>query len=148
MKPFAPAVAVALLWGASIAGLAPEAAPPGLPDTLFPAELVLDQAEAIELSAEQRKAIDGLVAGDRAAARQDAPKRAQIAAELQALLEQAKVDEEAAARLIDLALDLERGERRRNLLQLVRVKNVLSAEQQKALANIRARMVFETGGDR
>ena len=129
-------------------GSATPAVPGGLPDGLFQPAFVLAHAEEAGLDEGRVAAIEALAAEVDDADRADQPERFRIAEELTALVSAPDVDEAAAARLIDEALELERASRRRGLLLLVRVKNELDPEQVKRLTAIREALVFETGGVR
>lgn len=113
-----------------------------LPPGLFTASFVLDQGEAIELSAEQGRKIELLVEEARVSAEKAQPEFAAMCDTVRALFEPPRVEEQTALELIDTVLDLERAQRRLQCLVLIRVKNELSEAQQRKLREIRATSSF------
>jgi Spy/CpxP family protein refolding chaperone len=106
---------------------------PTFEDQLFPPELIMQHQSELALTAEQRAAIT------------DAVKRLQSQVidvqwqmqyeqqKLAQLLSQSPVDEETALAQIDRVLDLERQVKKAHLATLIRIKNTLTAEQQRQL---------------
>ncbi len=104
---------------------------------MFDPQLVLKSAQAIGLSSTQRKAImDELKAAQVALA----PLQIDMtdpALELQELIEQSKVDEAKAVAKTSDVLRIENEVKKRQLILLIRIKNVLTPEQQSKLRVIR-----------
>ncbi|MFN8573249.1 MAG: hypothetical protein U0132_14450 [Gemmatimonadaceae bacterium] len=104
---------------------------------MFDPQLVLKSAQAIGLSAAQRKAIlDELKAAQVALA----PLQIDMtdpALELQEMIEQPKVDEAKAVAKTTEVLRIENEVKKRQLVLLIRIKNVLTPEQQATLRAIR-----------
>jgi len=97
---------------------------------LFPAEFVLRNQVALDLSTEQVATIKKQV-GDTQGRLLDAKvDLGRVTEQLRAALEGAKVDEAAALSLAAQAMDLEKQVKTAHLGLLIRVKNALTEEQQ------------------
>lgn len=115
----------------------------GLPSSLFSTRLVLDSQEEIGLTKEQMKAVKNLV--DRLNKETLAVKQ-KIATEsdkLIKLLALTKIDERKALSSIERILSLGQRQRRSQLLHLIRLKNVLTEDQQNLLTEIRSRKGYK-----
>jgi Spy/CpxP family protein refolding chaperone len=115
-----------------------------LPDALFSPQLVSNWKDKIGLTPEQLKNIEDLsnqleketqAAGQQIKAESDA---------LLNLLAASKVDEPSATEIISRILDLERQLRINEVLYLIRIKNILTENQQKQLSDIRSRQEART----
>lgn len=125
----------ALPWAALAAGPPPGDDP--FAGALFPPELVMLHGDEIGLDTAQRDAI-------KQAIQEAQPVFVEHQLELQAelgrlrkVLAPAQVDEEAALGHLDRILTVERQLKRAQITLLVHIKNLLSAEQQRRLAELR-----------
>jgi Spy/CpxP family protein refolding chaperone len=104
---------------------------------LFPPELIMQHARAIRLNDEQRSAITKLI--------EQLQGRViglqwQLAEQVQALREtlgSTRVDQDRALDQLNRVLDTEKSIKKAHLEMLLRIKNVLRAEQQAELARLR-----------
>jgi Spy/CpxP family protein refolding chaperone len=104
---------------------------------LFPPELIMQHARAIRLNDEQRAAITKLI--------EQLQGRVlglqwQLAEQVQALketLSRTRVDQDRALDQMNRVLDIEQDIKKAHLEMLIRIKNVLRAEQQAELARFR-----------
>jgi Spy/CpxP family protein refolding chaperone len=122
------------------ASAAPEARPrPGrgllleIAEKVYPAELVMRHADELALDDAQREAITAEI---QALQSDLVPLQWEIyeaSAKLEEMLAPARVDEKAALAQAALAMELERSIKTRHLTMLVRVKNLLTREQQEIL---------------
>jgi TonB-dependent SusC/RagA subfamily outer membrane receptor len=107
--------------------------------SLYAPEFVIAHQEAIGLSDQQRTAIQNAVATIQSKAVVDAQFKLGAATErLNVLLSMPSVDEAAVLQRIDEMLTLEREVKRAQMTLLVRVKNQLTAQQQKQLDKLRS----------
>lgn len=125
----------ALPWPALAAGPTPADDP--FAGALFPPELVMRHGDDIGLDAAQRDAI-------KQAVQEAQPRFVEHQFDLQAelgrlrkVLAPARVDEEAVLEHLDRILAVERELKRAQIGLLVRIKNLLSADQQRRLAELR-----------
>ena len=109
----------------------------GLPPSLFSAQFILDSRSAIGLTEDQAKTIQNLVSQLEQEKRSLDQEVAPESAKLLKLLDASKVDEQAALASLDKLLDLERRERRSEILNLIRIKNSIDEKQQTKLTEIR-----------
>lgn len=133
-------VLCALTWSASAAAAPPAGAQPAddpFAGALFPPELVMLHGDEIGLDAAQRDAI-------RQAIQEAQPVFVEHQLELQTelgrlrkVLAPARVDEDAVLEHLDRILAVERLLKRAQIGLLVRIKNLLSADQQQRLAELR-----------
>ena len=108
---------------------------------LFPPELIMQHARAIRLSDEQRIAITRLI--------EQLQGRViglqwQLAEQVQALKEtlgRARVDQDRALDQMNRVLETEKSIKKAHLEMLIRIKNVLRAEQQSELVRLRGAAV-------
>ncbi len=108
-----------------------------LRDKLFPPELIMGHQEDIGLTDAQRKAIIKEIEGGQSKL---VPLQWQVRAEadkLEAALAAPRVDEQRALALADKVSGLERDLKRLHLTLLIRIKNILSADQQQRLQQMR-----------
>lgn len=106
---------------------------------LFAPELVMSHQAELGLTREQKNI---LVAEMQQTQSDLVPlqlEMAEIGGELGRLLAQARIDEEAAVAAAGRVMDLEARIKTRHLILVVRIKNMLSAEQQTTLRRIRQR---------
>jgi Spy/CpxP family protein refolding chaperone len=118
---------------------------------LFPPELIMQHARAIRLNDEQRAVITKLIEQLQGRA---ISLQWQLAEQVQALREtlgKTKVDQDRALDQLNRVLDTEKAIKKAHLEMLLRIKNVLRAEQQTELARLRAavaeRKDFEPQGE-
>ena len=136
MKKVATLILLVLVYfGASIALQSGK----GLPPSLFSTRLVLDSQEEIGLTEEQIKAVKDL-ADKLKKETQEVNQKAAIESEkLLKLLAPTKINERKALSSIDRILALEKRHRRKELQHLIKLKNILTENQQKLLTEIRSR---------
>ena len=104
---------------------------------LFPPELIMQHARAIRLNDEQRTTITKLIEQLQGRA---ISLQWQLAEQVQALREtlgRTKVDQDRALDQLNKVLDTEKDIKKAHLEMLLRIKNVLRAEQQTELARLR-----------
>lgn len=111
--------------------------PEPIDENLFSPELVLQQQQAIGLSAEQCSFIEAAL--QKAQSRlQEAERRVREEAEkLTSMIKEDRVDEQAALVQSEKVLDMERDVRRTHLGLLIGIKNRLSPEQQTKLKDLK-----------
>jgi Spy/CpxP family protein refolding chaperone len=97
---------------------------------LFPPELVLMNQLALGLSQEQVDAIKKLVGETQSRALDVQVDLHRVTEQLHAALDNVKVDEAAALGLASQAMDLEKRVKTAHLTLMIRVKNLLTEEQQ------------------
>jgi Spy/CpxP family protein refolding chaperone len=110
---------------------------------LFPPELIMQHARAIRLSDEQRAAITKLIEQLQGRV---VGLQWQLTEQVQSLretLSRTRVDQDRALDQLNRVLETEKSIKKAHLEMLIRIKNVLRAEQQAQLARLR-----ETAGDR
>lgn len=106
---------------------------------VFPPDLVMKHARDIDLTADQRKQITSAI-GEAQGQLIDLQWQLGEAAEAVAqAIEPARVNEADALQKLDRVLDLERQVKRRQMALVIRIKNVLTPEQQARLKELRAR---------
>ena len=106
-------------------------------NVLFPPELIMQHARAIRLNDEQRATITKLIEQLQGRA---ISMQWQLAEQVQALREtlgNTKVDQDRALDQLNRVLDTEKAIKKAHLEMLLRIKNVLRAEQQVELARLR-----------
>jgi Spy/CpxP family protein refolding chaperone len=113
---------------------------------LFAPELVLKYSRQIELQPPQRTALMQLLKEVQVDVMDLQLQMAESATDLTAEVEKQKVDEAAALRLTDRILTLERDIKKRQMTLLIRLKNLLTADQQAKLTTLRDREAKQ-GGD-
>lgn len=110
---------------------------PTFEDHLFPPELIMQHQGALGLTAEQRAAITEAVKGLQGQVIDVQWQMQEAQQKLAELLAQTSVHEADALAQIDRVLDLERQIKKAHLATLIRIKNTLSAEQQRQLLALR-----------
>jgi Spy/CpxP family protein refolding chaperone len=103
----------------------------------FDPQLVLKHASAIGLTAQQRKAILDELKSTQVALVPLQVDMAEPALELQGLVESTRVDEARALARIDQVLKIENEVKKRQAIFVIRVKNLLTADQQAKLRALR-----------
>lgn len=103
----------------------------------FDPQLVLKHANAIGLTAQQRKAILDELKTAQVALVPLQVDMAEPAIELQGIIEAPRVDEAKAMARIDQVLKIENEVKKRQAVFVIRVKNILTVEQQNKLRAIR-----------
>lgn len=114
---------------------------------LYPPELIMQHRRAIELNDEQRDAITRMIQelqGRVVALQWNLLDETQS---LKDLLERPRVDQDRALDLLEEVLKREAEIKRAHLELLIRIKNVLTPDQQEALDRLRRTGTEETGGD-
>ncbi len=110
---------------------------PAFAKSLFPPEMVMRHAQEIGLSGEQREQITAViqqVQSDIVPLEWEMRERGQA---LQDLLEQPQVDEGAALAQVDRVTEIENQIKKTHLTLLIRVKNLLSDDQQQQLTALK-----------
>ena len=118
--------------------------PSGGPDdwgrNLFPPELVMQHQSEIGLQDSQRAALTSAIQQAQSKFMDTQWKMSAESEKMSRLLQGAHVDEAAVLEEVDRILNLEREIKKAQISLMVRIKNTLTAEQQKKLADIRSRM--------
>lgn len=136
---WAAACALGVLLGAGpvAAQTAPKQEEDPFATVLFPPELIMQHARAIQLNDEQRAAITRLIGQLQGRV---LGLQWQLAEQVQALketLSRPRVDQDRALDQLNRVLETEKSIKRAHLEMLLRIKNVLRAEQQAELARLR-----------
>lgn len=130
----------ALCVGAAPAAGPGSASPPDpIADQLFPPELVMQHQHSIRLGDAQRRSITAAISALQSRVLEmqwDMQARQQ---KLTELLGQTPVDEAAALAQADRLMETERQVKRTHLAALIKIKNVLTQEQQRKLRALAAR---------
>ncbi len=128
---------VALLFASPGAAQNPQPRPPqpeeGFAQYLFPPELVMQRAQEIGLSAAQRQAITEAMQRFQTTIIDLQWKMQEETQRLTDLLKTPRVDDTAVLAQVDRVLATERLIKRAHLTLLIRIKNVLTPEQQESL---------------
>ena len=128
-------LAFSLLAAPTAAQPDPQADP--FAEVLFPPELVMQHQAAIELSAEQRQSVVDEVTRAQADILPRQMDIAQLGERLRSLLAVPRVDEQAALETAAEIMEIESRIKTRHLELAIRLKNLLSEEQQARLAELR-----------
>jgi Spy/CpxP family protein refolding chaperone len=136
-----PAV-IAVLLSASVALAGPAPAPPDDPfgRFLFPPELIMGHQTELGLDEAQRTAIKEAVKSSQSRFLELQWDLHAESEKLAGLLGRPRVDERAALAQAETVMNLEREIKKTHLSLLVRIKNLLSEEQQARLMEIRRRL--------
>lgn len=137
--PVALPVAVLTLLVASLGASGQE---PALPDdplfaTLFPPELIMQHRREIDLTDRQRDQISGLIRDLQGRVVQMQWDLLDQMQELTETMSATRVDLDRALDQLDSVLDTEKDIKQAHLEMLVRIKNLLTAEQQATLTRLR-----------
>jgi Spy/CpxP family protein refolding chaperone len=138
-------VILALLIGWLWLGWSPVVAQPtpGMPgpdpiaQNLFPPDLVFAQADAIGLTDAQKMAIQPVMLRAQARFLELQPRLARAVQTMASLLGQSRVDESQVLSQLEKVLSVEREVKRTQIGLMIRVKNVLTVEQQTKLRQLR-----------
>jgi Spy/CpxP family protein refolding chaperone len=133
------AAAVLLLapaWNASAQAKPDE---PEFAKYLFAPELVLQNAQQIGLKPAQRTAVLQAIRDVQVDLMDMQLQMAEPAEQLTLLAKKEQVDEAAALALVDRILSLEREIKKKQMSLLIRIKNILTSEQQARLTTLRDR---------
>ena len=142
-RPGAILLLTGLLLSCAIAApaLAQESAPPPPQDplfeTLFPPELIMQHRRAIGLTDEQRDAISQLIQQLQGRVVRLQWELLDEMQQLTTIVEGTRVDLDRSLDQLDAVLDTENQIKQAHLEMLVRIKNLLSADQQDALERLR-----------
>ncbi len=140
MKRILALLAVALLcYGVTNAQESITVSGTGLPDSLFSPQLILESKEQIGLTQDQLDSLKGLSDQMESETQGTGKVIAPVSEKLLRILSASHVNESDAMTFVDIILDLERQYRAKQILYLIKVKNILSEDQQKQLMEIRAR---------
>lgn len=132
------ALAVSLLWSPAAAAQGAEGhVRQALRRHLFPPNVVMRNQGRIGLTDEQRRTITERIQEVQSEALEARWEMQSAVSTLTDILEGPSVDEEAALEQLDRLLDRERRIKRAHFRLLVRIKNVLTEEQQRRLARLR-----------
>ncbi len=105
--------------------------------SVFPPELVMANQRKIGLTPEQRLTFLEEMRQTQSDLLPIQLEMSEASADLILLLEGARVDEEAALAAARRVVELEQGVKTRHMVLLIRIKNLLSVEQQRMLREIR-----------
>jgi Spy/CpxP family protein refolding chaperone len=126
--------------GGSSAGPRPGQGPEDWSRNFFPPELVMSHQSEIGLQDSQRAALTSAIQQAQGKFMDMQWKLSAEGEKMGRLLQGAQVDEAAVLDEVDRILNLEREIKKAQVSLMVRIKNTLTAEQQKKLADIRSRM--------
>lgn len=128
--------AILLLLGAASVAAAQEPEPE-FAKYLFPPELVMQHQQNLRLTLEQRTAITQGIRDFQLKIVELQWKMQDEAQKLTELVQGAKVDEAQTLGQVDRVLGVEREIKRAHMALLIRIKNLLTPEQQDALRNVK-----------
>ncbi len=131
------AAALALLMALPIWGWADTPPPDPVGQALFPPELVMQHQQALGITATQRTTITTAIGKTQSQMLEFQWDMQSATQKLAELLSATPVDETAALAQVDRVLSLEREVKRAQLSLLIRIKNVLTREQQAKLKALR-----------
>src|SRR5688572_15710850 len=131
-----PRYAIGLLVIAASAANAQEPEPE-FAKYLFPPELVMQHQQSLQLTPDQRTAITNEIRALQLKVVELQWKMQDEAQKLTELVQGARVDEAQTVAQVDRVLGIEREIKRAHMALLVRIKNMLTPEQQGALAALR-----------
>ena len=134
MRAYRFTLGLLLLTPAFLAAQEPE---PEFGKYLFPPELVMQHQQAIRLTPEQRTSITQGIRSFQLKVVELQWTMQDEAQKLTDLVQGAKVDEAETLAQVDRVLGVEREIKRAHMALLVRIKNVLTPEQQAALTSLR-----------
>ena len=120
---------------------APNADPFG--GALFPPELIMRHQRAIDLTADQRDDIRGIIRTIQPQFQDIQWEMQDLSESMRELLEKSAIDEESVLAQLEKILDAERRVKRLQVTLMIRIKNTLTARQQQQLRAFRA--MGETG---
>ena len=106
-------------------------------DELFPPRLIMRHQQELGISDSQRSAIVAEIQKFQGQSVQSRWQLGSMAEQLEALVRPSKIDEGKALAQAEKLMNLEREMKRAHLSMLIRVKNILSEEQQKKLKELR-----------
>lgn len=129
------ALLVMITFGAAAAAHRSEQFPPDL----FPAQFILGARADIRLTPDQIKAVEGLIEEYDKSSLIISQAIAPESRKLRELIAVTQIDEPQALAQFESILNLERQGRRAGLLHLIRLKNLLTAEQQNWLMSVQTR---------
>jgi Spy/CpxP family protein refolding chaperone len=129
----------ALLLASSLSA-APPPGPDPLSQYLFPPDLIMHNAEAINLTDEQRDKIEGEMRKAQERFEEMHAKRETLLEEAGALLKKERIDEVMALAQVEKLLNQERELRRGHMSLMIALKNKLTPEQQTKLEEIKKRL--------
>lgn len=104
---------------------------------MFPPELLIANQRKIGLTPEQRDVFIREMRQTQSDLLPTQLEMSEASADLMALIEGPRIDEEAALAAAQRVLDLERRLKTRHMVLLIRIKNLLTQEQQRLLREIR-----------
>ena len=139
-------VILAVLLGGLLLGWSPVFAQPspGAPSpdpigqNLFPPDLVFSQADAIGLTDAQKTTIQPLMLRAQAHFLELQPRLQRAVQTMVSLIAQSRVDESRVLSQLEKVLSVEREIKRTQIGLMIRIKNVLTVEQQARLRQLRA----------
>jgi Spy/CpxP family protein refolding chaperone len=134
MRPYRYALTLVLAAAQSLAAQEPE---PDFAKYLFPPELVMQHQQSIELKPDQRTAITREIRDLQLKVVELQWKMQDEAQKLTELVQASKVDEAQTLEQVNHVLGIEREIKRAHMALLVRIKNILTPEQQMALTSLR-----------
>lgn len=134
---FTPRVLGLILLCAASSAFAQQPAPDPIAENFFPPELVMEHSRSIGLTEEQKTLLKSEL-------RKVQTRFTELQWQLQdegekmvSLVKQARVDEKQVLAQLDMILDLERQIKHEQVALVVKIKNILTQEQQAQLQEIR-----------
>jgi Spy/CpxP family protein refolding chaperone len=125
-------------WGPALAQPSPGApGPDPIGQNLFPPDLVFSQADAIGLTDAQKTTIQPMMLRAQAHFLELQPRLAREVQTMVGLIGQSRVDESRVLSQLEKVLSVEREIKRTQIGLMIRIKNVLTAEQQARLRQLR-----------
>lgn len=134
MRPCRYAICLLLAVTPVVAAQEPE---PDFAKYLFPPELVMQHQQSLRLTPEQRTSITQGIRDFQLKAVELQWKMQDEAQKLTELVQAAKVDEAQTLAQVDRVLGVEREIKRAHMALLIRIKNLLSLDQQMTLTGLR-----------
>jgi len=137
MRPLIYVLTLSLLAGAALVAPPAAASDEMFEQAVFPPELVIRHQRKIGFSSEQRETFLREMQQTQADLLPVQLEMGEVGATLIQLLEEDRVDEEATLEAATRMLELERRTKLRHMRLLIRIKNLLTSEQQTTLNEIR-----------
>jgi len=116
---------------------AEEKSPPAFMQELFPPELVMRHQRDIDLSKDQRRQITKIVSGLQSSVMDIRWEQVDLMGELESVFKKPRVDEKSALAATEKLLKLENQVKLTHVGGLIRIKNVLTQDQQDMLYFLR-----------
>jgi Spy/CpxP family protein refolding chaperone len=132
-------LAVALLLAPALPAVAQDDVGTRIEAQVFPPELVMKHAREIDLTADQRRQITAAIGEAQGQLIDLQWQLGEAATAVAQALEPARADEADVLQKLDRVLDLERQIKRRQMVLVIRIRNLITPQQQARLKELRAR---------